>query len=1193
MVVKRTAAGYSKLTQEQHIYKRGEVYIGTCRPVLSNQWFFNVDTRKMVYGSTDFTPACVHIFNEILANAMDNVTDSRVAGVDPGKIDIQMTNKSVSITNYGLPIPVEMHPEYNEWAPKIIFGYPNTSSHYVDDRGTSIGVNGLGAKATNIFSLKFIIVIYDGVRNKRYQQEWTDNMTNVSEASITDYEGTQSSTQIIYNTDFERFGLKVPDGNEGGYTPDAISLFAKIAVNASLTSKVPVMFNGHLFEYANITDYAKLFVENITDKNSMVHYEYSRKKDKTLPTVELLVIDAPGESFSITFANHSNTTEGGIHLDNTIKSISESTIKLINDKVIKRLVKQNKGKELDAKEKRNNLLKPGDVSRQITVFLNVQLENARLEPQVKTKLTGPDLKINLTSANMKTIQSWSLMDRLETILSSKQDSLMSKSDGKTKGRIGVCSGDDANFASGSRRNECILCLTEGKSGAGYANKLVDIYPGGRDIVGVLPLRGKGLNVRNPSNRFKIDKNKEIIELKKMLGLVEKTDYSIDANFKKLRYGGVMIMADADVDGLHIIGLILNYFDYFFQSLLKRGYIMFYRTPIIRVTYHGNSIKFYTEGDYDTWKSSTANVNSWQHKYYKGLGSSDDIEVRDDWNTKRIVEYFYDDRAEDRMQLAFNSEMANRRKRWLAAWNPTMKVENIVKQHISKFIDNEFIHFSLADIQRSIPKLSDGFKESLRKVIHGCFAKWKISSGKTYTEVKVKQLAPFISEKVGYRHNDDILGSVIIDMTQDFTGSNNVSWFIPRGQFGTRYQGGSDAAAPRYVFVKPKEIMSKIIRHEDLDILDYIVDEGVKVEPKTYYPIIPTILVNGAVGIGTGHSTSIPNFYMIDVINWLRAKINDEELPKFNPWYDRFQGTITIIPRKTKVGKTVTVTAGTSTNIISYQAEDIELIDDRLPAEINEFEEVKIPTKPLTSMLITGKYTVEPTGRVIVTELPIGHRPDHYKDWLEKLVSEKKIDGFRNLCGHNSIYFEIDGFKLSGANNYGPLKLRRTYGLSNMVALNELGVPVKYDDHYHILETFYSIRLPIYTKRKQHIIGVLNEQIVKLNQKLRFIIDIVNDDIVVVKRNKSDIKMDMTSRNHPHHLLDEIRIANCTNDEINSLKEKISNVENNLSEIESISEKTTWLNELNELECEYNKMCKQRTKNEITNQNTSKSTRKTK
>lgn len=202
-----------------------------------------------------------------------------------------------------------------------------------------------------------------------------------------------------------------------------------------------------------------------------------------------------------------------------------------------------------------------------------------------------------------------------------------------------------------------------------------------------------------------------------------------------------------------------------------------------------------------------------------------------------------------------------------------------------FFNNEFILYSIASNKRAIPSVVDGLKPSQRKVLYACFKR------KLTKDIKVAQLAGYISEHAAYHHGEASLQKTIVGMAQDFVGANNINLLVPSGQFGTRSQGGEDQASPRYIFTRLAKIARKIFHPDDDAILTALDDDGVTIEPEFYVPIIPMALVNGSDGIGTGWSTKVPMFSPREIIANLRKMIDDgpEACEPMTPWYPRFQG----------------------------------------------------------------------------------------------------------------------------------------------------------------------------------------------------------------------------------------------------------------------------------------------------------------
>ena len=251
------------------------------------------------------------------------------------------------------------------------------------------------------------------------------------------------------------------------------------------------------------------------------------------------------------------------------------------------------------------------------------------------------------------------------------------------------------------------------------------------------------------------------------------------------------------------------------------------------------------------------------KYYKGLGTSTKDESKEYFKgiNDKLINYIIDideqlkSRTDDAIQLAFDKKQTDNRKEWLLNYDR----ENILKYDqknicFHDFIHRDLIHFSNDDTSRSIPHIMDGLKESQRKILYGAFLR-KLDRD----EVKVAQLAGFVSDKAAYHHGEMSLNGAIVGMAQNYVGSNNINILEPAGNFGTRYLGGKDAASPRYIWTSLPNHTTNIFNRMDIPVLKNQEEDGMPIEPEYYAPIIPMVLVNGAEGIGTGFSTKIPNF----------------------------------------------------------------------------------------------------------------------------------------------------------------------------------------------------------------------------------------------------------------------------------------------------------------------------------------------
>ena len=715
--------------------------------------------------------------------------------------------------------------------------------------------------------------------------------------------------------------------------------------------------------------------------------------------------------------------------------------------------------------------------------------------------------------------------------------------------LGIPKLEDANDAGDpSLGKECTLILTEGDSAKALA--VAGLAVVGRDKYGVFPLRGKPLNVRDAS-LAQIGGNEEIKNLIQILGLEYDKTYEKEEDYENLRYGSIMIMADQDHDGSHIKGLLLNALHVLFPSLLERdGFVKAFVTPIVKVKRKRkrkilplkdsppNERSFYSLADYEQWRAETFRMNTegaagtveeesgannasssitvpdtpeqWTVKYYKGLGTSTAGEAREYFSQLNAhVKPFRWGGSNDgeRLDMAFRKSRAEDRKRWLSRSLPldNLSAENNgVEMNVTRtdmdlnsqmaidedgttmasFVDNELVLFSHADNIRSIPSVVDGLKPSQRKVLYACF-KRKL----TTTEIKVAQLAGYVSEHTAYHHGEASLQSTITNMAQTFVGANNLPLLYPSGQFGTRLQGGKDAASPRYIFTKLMPAARKLFPMEDDPLLDYRDDDGYVVEPIHYVPIIPMALVNGCDGIGTGWSTSVPMYNPMDLIDWIDAKIYEElgatstkkttaSKTPLQPWVRGFTGTMEELPMVKNSRRFK------STGIIE---------------QINA-------------------NTLE------ITELPIGRWTDDMKKVLATLVRDSTVKGYREHHTEDKVHFIINmtrnkivAIDASEGGFEKIFKLEETINTSNMHLFNAQGVIHKYDTAEDILEAYYPVRRAMYAKRRQHQLRSMSSKLVKLENKAKFLEMVSNGDIVLIGKSKADLENDLIAHQFiPEH-----------------------------------------------------------------------------
>lgn len=1049
---------YQKLTQLEHVLKRPDTYIGSVEFHQSTMWVCN-DAGQMEHKEVSFVPGLYKIFDEILVNAADNkVRDPSMKSI---KVNIDPEKNEITVKNDGKGIPIEIHDKEKIYIPELIFGYLLTSSNYNDEeQKITGGRNGFGAKLCNIFSTKFVLETAD--KKNVYRQEWTNNMTKVEKPTILKNPEKKSYTCITFCPDLAKFGMDHLDA-------DVVSVLRRRVYDlAGTTHGVTVSLNDQVIPMKDFREYVNLYVKALNKKNDEeAKVLYVKPNDRW----EVAFTLSENQFNQMSFVNSIATTSGGTHVNYVVDQIVNYAIDHVNKKTAKG---------------RGGRLQKVQVKGNIFIFINCKINNPSFTSQTKEQLTSKvssfGSKCELPPKFLKDIlDKTSFVDRLLAIADVNADKELKKSDGGKKRRLTeFVKLEDANKAGTKDSSKCTLILTEGDSAKALAVAGLAVI--GRDYYGCFPLRGKLLNVRDAS-ADQINKNAEINALKQIIGLQHKKHYT---STQGLRYGHIMIMTDQDHDGSHIKGLIINFLESSFPGLLDiPGFLLEFITPIVKVSLLKGKkvaevIPFYTMPEYEAWRDTEGKTCKWTQKYYKGLGSSNpQVEGREYFNDIKRHEKTFSHLQEgdkEKIELAFSKYRADDRKKWLQDFKPgtylDSRIDNIP---IKDFIDKELVLFSMADNLRSIPSVVDGLKPSQRKVLYGCFLR------KLYRSVLVYQLGGYILDKANYHHGDQSLCQTIVSLAQDFVGANNIYYLLPDGGFGSRAMGGKDASAARYISTRLNPLTEYAFHKLDAPLLNYLQDDDSTVEPDYYVPILPTLLVNGAEGIGTGWSTTIPSYNPEDIVANLRRMMKGEKLVPLVPWFRGWSGVIEKIPGSDH----------------QYRVcGRIEEIDDQTLA-ITELP-VKMWTQTMKEFLLKSI---------------IGASKDKDKklnvEFIEDLTEEHG-SGVRFIVKLSPIEME----KAKKVGLYNKFKLIAPLSTSNMVAFDPHGQLRRYESPEEILKEFYHVRRNLYQKRKDYIADDIRNQLEKLSAQARFIKMIVEGTLVVANKRKRVLEAELRELRFP-------------------------------------------------------------------------------
>jgi DNA topoisomerase-2 len=1046
----------------------------------------------------------------------------------------------------------------------MIFGHLRTSTNYDENKKEKIvgGKNGFGFKLVLIWSSWGRVETVDHVRGLKYIQEFKNNLDEICPPKITKCTTTKPYTKVSFRPDYARFGIE-------GLTPDMRALFEKRIYDiAAITDKsVKVKYNGTLVPVKHFQQYIDLYIG--------AKGETKRIYEAPDPRWEYVVSLAPnGEFQHVSFVNGIYTQKGGKHVEYIMNQIVRKLTEYIKTK-----------KKVD--------VKPTTIKEQLAIFLRCDIDNPSFSSQSKdemgTAVASFGSTCKVSDEFVEKLAKMGVMDAACALTEVKENKAAKKTDGtKTRTIRGIPKLIDANFAGTEKSAQCTIIFCEGDSAK--AGIVSGLSREDRNLIGVYPMKGKMMNTRGEAVK-KVAENHEIMEIKQILGLEVGRKYTPDDVKYRLRYGKVLFMTDQDLDGSHIKGLGINLFQNEWASLTEiPGFIGFMNTPILKAKKGTQEKVFYNEGEYRAWKEATesmeggaagvstathAQPSGWTTKYYKGLGTSTGKEFKEYFEHKKIVDFTHSGEACDNaIDMVFNKKRADDRKTWLATYSRDRYLDTLQPSvTYEKFINDEMIHFSKYDCDRSIPNLMDGLKISLRKILFSAFKK------NLKTEIKVAQFSGYVSEHSGYHHGEASLNAAIVGMAQNFVGSNNINLFEPNGQFGSRLQAGADSASERYIFTQLNKLTRLIYRSEDDAILTYLDDDGQSVEPIYYVPIIPMVLVNGTKGIGTGFSTEIMCYNPAQIIAYIKHKLSGASVaptptPTIEPFYKNFKGTIR------RVGD--------------------------------------------TKYLLKGCYTILDEKKIRITELPIGTWTDNYKKFLENLIEphaagdkgkdkDKDKDGASSSAPIVKEYNDmstdthVDITVTMAANiikTYSEkatefecnmlekvLGLYTTQSTTNMNLFDAKEKLIKYSSAEEIADSYSVTRLEFYGKRKDALITTLRKELMVLSNRARYITELLEDKIDLRRKtNKQlvellkerkydsmDAKDGGSDENGEHdtsvqgykYLL-KLPMDSVSEENVKKLLNEKEKKEKELSDLSSKTVEQMWIKDLEELEVEYNK-----------------------
>lgn len=1133
--VKDIGDKYRKHELRDHIYNLPDTYAGSAELQSIETFIYDESSQHMIKKDIHYVPVLYKCFDEVLVNALDQCTrlkaeaasgKSDVRPVKNIRVVVEKDSGFIEVYNDGDGVDIEKHPTYGIYVPEMIFGSLLTSTNYdADEEKVVGGKNGFGAKIANIFSKEFHVETIDHRRKRIYSQKFHDNMKQKDAASVKACSKTPY-TKIRFLPDYARFGLT-------GMTEDLFELFRKRTMDAAACtdSNVSVYFNETKVQTKTFESYVDLFL-GPKDGHPRV-FEACNERWEIVATYS-----DQSQFEQVSFVNGINTLRGGKHVEH----ITNQIIRKLTD-----VIASKKKKDVKAQHIRDNLM----------VFVKCLIVNPSFDSQTKETLTTQVAKFGskceLSDKFIDKLYKTGIVEKAVSLTDFHENKKAAKTDGKKTSRIFVEKLDDANLAGTKDSADCTLILTEGDSAKSMAIAGLSVI--GRDKYGVFPLKGKIMNVKDAAIT-KITGNDEITNLKKILGLEQGKSYT---DTKSLRYGRIMALCDQDVDGSHIKGLLFNVFQSMWPTLYKMdGFLVSMLTPIIKATHAGRkeTLSFYNLTDYEKWLKAT-DQRGWKIKYYKGLGTSTAEEAKDYFRNMQMVKYKYSGKpSDDSIDLAFNKKRADDRKEWLMQYQREVVLDYQKKEvPYDEFIHKELIHFSNRHLERNIPNVCDGLKESTRKILFTCFKRRLFQN-----EIRVAQLAGSVSEVSAYHHGEASLQKAIIGMAQTYVGANNINLLQPNGQFGTRIQGGEDAASPRYIHTLVSPMARLIFREEDNAVLKYLEDDGLSIEPEFYIPIIPMVLVNGSVGIATGFSTNIPNFNPSEIIAMCERIANQVE---------------------EMVGPVDT------TDDLSRAYDVIQSMDmvNLLPWYLGFTGSIVLQKDGVYES--KGTYTWLDDQTVEVTELPVGTWTEDYKDMLEKKIKDGStvLKTFESHYTASSVKFVLKlypnvrhGIEKKFAQEFG-LTSTKNLSTNNIHLYGVDGSIRPYKTTSDVVRDWACVRVSKYMERKKHQLKELEHEYKMVSAKVRFIQDIIDNKVKVMNKKQKEVEDQLHKLGYPmlqtaveneeessngYSYLVRMPIYQLTYEKKQALEKEAEKLHEMIGKLRKTAITTTWKKELQEL-----------------------------
>lgn len=881
-------------------------------------YVYDLENNKMkhFYGKNNkmkfYSVALNKIVWEIISNSIDHWIRNQTGKnkVTFIKINFDKKNGKVSVMNDGKPISIVKEKINNEeelYRPEVIFTklHSGTNFQKKTHNSTTGGLNGIGAKLTNLLSSLFEIEILNVEENKYYFQTCKNKMDIIGEPIIKNlsehisenkkkYKNI-SSTKISFIPDYEflakdQFDFKKNKDIFKNILNDLELQIQTMALLSSVFTGIDVFYNDLLINVKKLDDFSNLFFTESEKKFKKLETTIKYKgKNLDAKNIKLLTIVNDINIPNVSIVNGIFPEKGGVHID------------FISETIFDALLKKTKSKMKKLKDNDDEIKKL--ISNYCSFFAILNIGEPQFSGQTKERLQSFAEEFEeVFEFDKKYFKE--IWEELEKLLDDKFFTVVEE-EAKTSTKIKKLDAEykDALYASSSSkdlRKNCMLFLAEGSSALKTVQRMINDDPKNFNkswskdqylnpyFSGYISLGGVNLNSRANSTRLNnfqklieskyddekelmapifradkkldLDKKQTFTNIMTLLGLKYNCSYSTDLQKETLRYSKLIIVSDQDLDGNNICSLVLIFIMTYFPNLCRSNFIYRLVTPVIRC-YLKNNLQdldkaecFYDIETYLKFFESLPEKEKSKYviEYYKGLAKHTAREIqhmiKGDIN-QYLRLYFYDKETENTIELFFGDD-ADKRKIELSnpnlIPNPYSQYEEAIPMSIYLKYDQKSYH--LDRLQRGIPFILDGFNRTQRLIFSAIKHCFKTNDKK----MKVFQFGGYVAEHMKFHHGDATLNGTIVFLAQNYyIGGSYYKVLLGQGEFGLRSDGGS-SGSPRYIEVAGNLPLVELLfpSTDDIFLPDNIID-GEAIGKKYYIPTLPYYLMryfnNPAVG----------------------------------------------------------------------------------------------------------------------------------------------------------------------------------------------------------------------------------------------------------------------------------------------------------------------------------------------------------